>query len=100
MSDRRWAIGDEGYEVEWCESLPYNEEDQCHDYDNARIVFGRFRDHDEAVAYAKKVAPLDKMTCGTSVVVRSFRVIENEDYPWLKDFQYFGSDEEIFAEET
>lgn len=53
------TLGMRAWEVEWCEEIPYDEEAQSHDFDNATYRYRVFRDKAKAEAFAREVYPQD-----------------------------------------
>jgi hypothetical protein len=60
--ERRWKVGDSGWEVEWCTDLPEHPDAPGEaDWDRATYEFRDFRDKAAAEAFAREVYPKCKI---------------------------------------
>lgn len=84
MNGWKPIIGDSGFEVEWCSSIPVDEYGD-NNLDAAVYHSVYFKTEDEALTYAKSIYPKDQFG---SVQITPFEIDRDEHVPTWPEWHY------------
>ena len=91
----QWQLGDSGWEVEWCESIPLDENGDAL-MDELPMQCRNFLDKESAIKFAKKIYPKDAFG---SVRITPFTIEPLSDtWPYGRHMEYTADSEHYEGE--